>query len=185
VESSTGFIFYPGSRVDHRSYAPLLREIAARGYFVVLAPMPLSLALFHVDAADQVLAKYPEIEHWAIGGHSLGGVAAAEYASNHPVIEGLVLWAAYPTNDSLREKNLEVLSLYGSNDGLLPPARIEASHALLPADTLFIEIEGGNHSQFGSYGSQPIDGPASIPPEEQWAQVIEATVVFLESLSTP
>ena len=32
---TTGFIFYPGGRIDPRGYAPLLHTIAAEGYLVV------------------------------------------------------------------------------------------------------------------------------------------------------
>jgi pimeloyl-ACP methyl ester carboxylesterase len=184
VESSTGFIFYPGARVDYRSYAPVLRRIAARGYFVVLTPMPLNLALFNGNAADRVMAKYPEVEHWVIGGHSLGGVAAAGYAAGHPAIEGLVLWASYPANDALKDREIKALSIYGSNDALANAAKIDESRALLPPDTVYVEIAGGNHSQFGSYGLQPGDGAAGISPEEQWTQIGEATAAFLESISS-
>jgi hypothetical protein len=43
-------------------------------------------------------------------------------------------------------------------------------------------IEGGNHAQFGSYGPQEGDKPATISPEEQWEQVAAATVEFLKGL---
>ena len=36
------FIFYPGGRVDYRSYAPMLREIAMQGYQVFMVRMPLN-----------------------------------------------------------------------------------------------------------------------------------------------
>lgn len=81
---SAGFIFYPGGRVDYRAYAPLLSEISARGYLVVLVPMPLNLAVFGVEKARAVIEAFPEIKHWAIGGHSLGGSMAAQFTQNHP-----------------------------------------------------------------------------------------------------
>ena len=90
VEPVTGFIFYPGGRVDYRSYAAPLREIAAQGYLVVLVPVSLNLAFFDVNAAEPVLAAYPEIQHWVVGGHSLGGVASALFAKEQPQIEGII-----------------------------------------------------------------------------------------------
>jgi pimeloyl-ACP methyl ester carboxylesterase len=181
---TTGFIFYPGGLVDYRAYAPELKMIADHGYFVIVVDMPLNLAYFDVDAADDVLSKYPGITLWAIGGHSLGGVAASNYASTHlDGIDGVAFWASYPSNDSLKDMTVEVVSIYGTLDGLATPEDIEASKVLLPLQTVYVPIEGGNHAQFGAYGPQDGDNPASISPEEQWAQVVNATVAFLENLS--
>ena len=44
---------------------------------------------------------------------------------------------------------------------------IEASAAQLPPDATFVEIEGGNHAQFGYYGTTPTDGQADTPPPKQ------------------
>jgi hypothetical protein len=74
-----------------------------------------------------------------------------------------------------------VISIYGTKDmaGMEP---FDKSRLQLPADTQFVIIEGGNHAQFGSYGPQAGDNPATISPEEQWAQIADATAKFLESL---
>ncbi|HSQ40129.1 MAG TPA: alpha/beta hydrolase [Anaerolineales bacterium] len=180
---TTGFIFYPGGRVDYRAYAPVLRMIAEQGYFVALVKVNLNLAFFEINAADDVISAHPEVAHWAVGGHSLGGVAASSYASGRPeVVSGVVFWASYPADDSLKGLAIPVLSVFGSNDGLSTLDTIEESRALLPPDTVFVLVEGGNHAQFGSYGEQSGDNPALIPAEEQWAQVAEATAKFLETL---
>jgi len=177
----TGFIFYPGGKVDYRAYAPVLKMIADEGFFVVLVPVPLNLAFFDINAAAYVEMEYPEIKNWAVGGHSLGGVAAASYVSTHPDIKGLVLWASYPANDSLLTSGTKVISIYGTQDG--EKEKLDESHDLLPVDTKFVVIEGGNHAQFGSYGPQAGDNEAAISPEEQWSQVATATVEFLKGLS--
>ena len=77
--------------------------------------MPLNLAVFGTGKADAVIKAYPDIKHWAIGGHSLGGAMAAGFAHNHPdAIDGLVFWAAYPaSNNSLAGSNLKVTSISG------------------------------------------------------------------------
>jgi len=181
--TTTGFIFYPGGRVDYRAYAPVLRKIAAQGYFVALVKVKLNLAFFDVNAADKVIVSYPQIEHWAVGGHSLGGVAAALYTKDHlDKIRAIAFWASYPADDSLKNSNILVLSIYGSNDGLATGDKIDASKTLLPAHTQYIPIDGGNHGQFGSYGVQSGDNAATIAPEEQWSQVADATVRLLASL---
>jgi hypothetical protein len=184
VTPDTGFIFYPGGRVDEKAYALALREIAAQGYLVVLVPMPLNLAVFDPAAAADVIAAFPEIQHWAAGGHSLGGAMAANYAAANPGrLVGLVLWASYPAgSDDLTQSGLKVVSIYGSEDGLATGDKIDKSRALLPADTTWVKIQGGNHAQFGSYGAQAGDNPATISAEEQRGQVVEATVKLLETI---
>jgi hypothetical protein len=184
VTPDTGFIFYPGGRVDEKAYALALREIAAQGYLVVLVPMPLNLAVFDPAAAADVIDSFPPIQHWAAGGHSLGGAMAANYAAANPgVLDGLVLWASYPAgSDDLTESGLKVVSIYGSEDGLATGEKIDASRALLPVETTWVEIQGGNHAQFGSYGAQAGDNPATISPEEQRLQIVMATVKLLERL---
>lgn len=181
---TTGFIFYPGGRVDARSYAPEARAIAARGYLVVITPMPFNLAVFKPAAAAAVIAAHPEIERWAVGGHSLGGAMAANFVYTHPdAVQGLVLWAGYPAgNNSLADRTLPVVSIYGTNDGLASQFEMGASRALLPADARFVPIEGGNHAQMGWYGPQGGDGTATIAREAQQAQVVEATVALLAGL---
>lgn len=183
---TTGLVFYPGAHVDYRSYAPALRKVAAQGYLVVLLRVPLNLAIFGPNAAAPALAAYPEIQHWAVGGHSLGGVVAAQYAaSNLGKVHGLVFWASYPPDDRLLHSTLQVASIYGTEDALATPQKINASIDWLPITTRYIQIDGGNHAQFGDYGPQPGDHPAAILPEEQWNQAAAATVEMLQSLAMP
>lgn len=179
---TTGLIFYPGGRVDPRAYAPPARALAERGYLVAVTPVLLNLAIFDPDRASAVIAAHPEIDRWLIGGHSLGGTTAAMYANRHPdAVDGVVFWAAYPAGgDSLADRtDLTVTSIYGTLDGLATPAKIEASIPLLPADAQFVTIEGGNHAQFGWYGDQSGDNPATISREDQQAQVVAATAAAL------
>jgi pimeloyl-ACP methyl ester carboxylesterase len=178
-EADLGFIFYPGGRVDYRSYAPLAHRIAAEGYRVIIVSMPLNLAVFAPGRAAQVIQAYPEIEDWVIGGHSLGGAMAANYVYRHPqAVQGLVLWASFPaSNNSLSDLDIPCLSIYGSQDGEVE--KIRESAALLPADTRWVEITGGNHAQFGWYGPQSGDGQATIGHDEQQEAILTATLDFL------
>ena len=177
----TGLIFYPGGRVDARAYAPPAKEIAAQGYLVVVVPMPFGLATLGVDRAADVIAAFPEIEHWAIGGHSLGGAMAAQFVARHPgAVEGLVLWAAYPPDDvNLSEFDLQVVSIYGTLDGLATPAEVVNAKPQLPPTAGFLSIIGGNHAQFGHYGPQRGDNPAETSHASQQAQAIAYTLAVL------
>jgi hypothetical protein len=183
-QPTTGLVFYPGGKVDARAYAPLAHNLAAAGYLVVIPPMPLHLAVFAPDVALSIEAAYPAVTHWVVGGHSLGGSMAAQFVFNHPdKVQGLVLFASYPgNNNSLANFTLKVVSVSGSLDGLATPAKIEASRPLLPAGTTWVVIQGGNHGQFGWYGDQSGDHPASISREEQQAQAEAAVLELLKSI---
>jgi len=183
-QPETGFIIYPGGRVDYRAYAPAARQIAAQGYLVVIVPMPLNLAVFNPAAASAVITANPQIKRWAIGGHSLGGAMAANFAKAQPAaVHGLVLWASYPAaSDDLSASNLKVVSISGSLDGLSTVDKVNASRPLLPASTTWVQIAGGNHAQFGWYGDQAGDNPATISRASQQEQMVTATVRLLESV---
>jgi hypothetical protein len=180
----TGFIFYPGGHVDYRSYAPIAQEIASHGYMVSIIRMPLSLAVFGIDNADEVITTYPAIRYWVIGGHSLGGSMAASYAKNHDdTVQGMVFWASYPaTGDDLSSTSLKGLSTYGSNDLVLDRDNFNATLPLLPRGTIMKVIQGGNHAQFGNYGPQPGDGNATISAADQQKQAADLTVRLLRAV---
>lgn len=182
---TVGFIFYPGAKVLPESYAPAMRAIAQEGYLVVIVPMPLNFAIFNATAADGVIAQFADIQTWAIGGHSLGGAMSARYAHDNPAkISGLILWASYPeASKSLAERDMAVASIYGSLDGLATPDTVLGSRPYLPTDTAFVEIVGGNHANFGWYGDQPGDNPATISREAQTAQIVDATLAVLDQLA--
>lgn len=185
-DPSIGFIIYPGGRVDARAYAAVAQQIAGESFLVVIVPMPLNLAITNANAATEVMAAYPQIESWVIGGHSLGGAMAARYAYAHPgTVEGLVLWAAYPaeSDDLTNREDLVVSSIYGTEDGLATVEKVESSRHRLPPSSSFVAISGGNHAQFGSYGDQSGDRPANISRAQQQRLVVEATLAVLYALT--
>ena len=111
--ATRGFIFYPGGKVEHRAYEPLLAELAREGVLCVIVKMPFNLAVLDINAADGIQDEYPEVEEWYIGGHSLGGSMAASYLEkNAEDYEGLILLGSYSTAD-LSDTDLKVLSIYG------------------------------------------------------------------------
>jgi hypothetical protein len=110
---------------------------------------------------------------------------AARFAHGHPsTVHGLVLWASYPAaSDDLSDRgDLAVASIYGTLDGLATEDKIAASRPLLPPDTRWVAIEGGNHAQFGWYGPQPGDNPATIGREAQQRETVAATLALLNAV---
>jgi triacylglycerol esterase/lipase EstA (alpha/beta hydrolase family) len=182
--SMTGFIFYPGGHVNYKSYAPAAYRLAEKGAMVVIVPMPLNLAVLNPDAASQVIKAYPAIKYWVLGGHSLGGAMAAYYAYQNPgQVSGLVLWAGYPAqSNNLSKSTFPVISIYGSLDGLATGEKLQSTKSLLPPDTKFVEINGGNHAQMGYYGNQAGDHSAAISREEQQSILVDTTWNFIKGL---
>ena len=181
--ATTGLIIYPGAKVEPEAYAPLANKIAQAGYEVIITPMPLNFAIFDSNAADEVISKFPNIKNWVISGHSLGGVMAAKYDSENSNIKGVIFYASYPQGDELKDSNIEVTSIYGSLDGVADLEKIIGSKDLLPTSTTFVEITGGNHAQFGSYGEQSGDNPAEISADEQIEKAANASIELLDKIS--
>lgn len=172
---STALIFYPGGKVEYTAYVPLGHQLAQRGITCFLVRMPGNLAIADIDRADDIIASHPEIDTWYIGGHSLGGAAAAMYLKEHPsACTGLVLLAAYATDD-LSQSGIDVLSVYGTEDGVLDRETYADCLNHLPAGYREQVIEGGCHAGFGCYGAQEGDGQPSITGDAQ--QTITADAI--------
>jgi len=185
VSPDTGFIFYPGGRIDPQGYAPLMKVIASQGFLVVIPEMPINMAVFNSNIADDVIVFFPQINHWVIGGHSVGGTMAAQYSQKHPdEIDGLVIWASYPAdNADLSDYDIPVISIYGSLDPRVNDESISKRQHLLPDHTQYIRIQGGDHHQFGFYEINPEDNLATISRASQHEQILQATLNLMDSLS--
>lgn len=179
----TGFIFYPGGRVDPQAYAGLMRTIAEAGHLVVVPSMPINMAIFNPNVANEIIAAYPEIERWVIGGHSVGGTAAALYVSGNPnQVAGLAIWSSYPADNSdISDRVIPVILLYGGNEIRVTDESVGARQHLLPPDTLYIKIEGGDHHQFGAYQLTSEPDLATISRESQHTQILAATLDLLQA----
>jgi len=184
IKPTVGLVFYPGARVDARAYAALLRPLARAGYLVVVLKEPFGFALAAPRQAGSPIEVHPEIRHWAVGGHSLGGTAAAEYAGTAGKVKGLLLWACYPAGPILRT-DLKVASVFGTADALATPAEIAASRPHLPRGTTFVPVRGAVHAFFGDYGEQPDDGTPTVARAAAQAQILAASVRLLASLPPP
>ena len=177
AQYDSAVIFYPGGKVEALAYIPLMEHCAREGVLAVLMPMPFNLAVLAKDAAEPIPEQFPQVQHWYMAGHSLGGSMAASFAADQEWVEGLILLAAYSTEDV---QNIPVLSIYGSADGVLNMEKYEKYRANLPDDLTEIVIEGGNHAGFGLYGAQKGDGEAAISNAEQIARTAQEIAVFVQ-----
>ena len=107
---------------------------------------------------------------------------AAKVAYVHPdAFNALILFASYPAGKSndLSTSMLKVLSISGSLDAFVTKEKIEAKKPFLPLQTIYYDIQGGNHSQFGNYGLQKGDNQATTASEVQMDQIVEAVIAFM------
>lgn len=163
----TGLIFHQGARVDAKAYAPFMRELAERGILTVLIDSPFNLAFFGMNKPNGIQEKFPQVKSWYIGGHSMGAEVAGEYLNKHvDEYDGLLLIAGFVTND-FSKTDLNVLSVYGGNDGVLTGGAYDECLSHLPDGYKEYIIEGGNHSGFAYYGPQKGDNEAKISKDEQ------------------
>ena len=173
IPSDTALIFYPGAKVEYTAYAPILDKLRQNGITCVLVEMPFNLAILNKNAADEVFEELPNIENWFIGGHSMGGAMASSYAADHKdKVKGLILLGAYIYGDVSPENALTVYGTLNSN--------LEKN---IDYTENVVIIEGGNHAQFGNYGEQKGDPPATISREEQQNIAVTEILDFIQGKS--
>lgn len=173
----TGLLFIPGAKVQAEAYAHVLSALVDGGTTIVISKPILNLAFFDPRPMTTFTDVAPDVARWYVGGHSLGGVKACQFAEDQSV-QGLVLLGSYCAND-LSDDDIAVLSIGGSRDGLSTPDDIRAAADQLPAGAEFVQIDGSNHAQFGDYGSQPGDGTATISDAVATARIDELLTGFL------
>ena len=179
-EITQGIVFYPGGKVEEIAYAPLLLEFAENGYEVYLVKMPAKLAIFGMNKAEDIFEEVSHIKEWTMMGHSLGGAMAASFSAKHEEeVDALVLLAAYSTED-LTEKDIDVFSIYGSEDKVLNMEKYQEYRGNLPENVVEAVIDGGNHAYYGYYGEQDGDGVADITQKEQQKSVVDIVLSWRE-----
>lgn len=171
--NDTVLIFYPGAKVEYTSYLPMFVELANQGVDCYLVEMPFNIAFLGQNSADSII-NTTNYSTYVISGHSLGGVAASSYMNQSGRCDGLILFAAYPTE----KIDKPVLSIYGSEDKVLDKNRYDDSKPLMSNITEYV-IDGGNHAQFGYYGNQSGDGMANISAENQQNQTVYKILEFV------
>jgi pimeloyl-ACP methyl ester carboxylesterase len=184
--TSPALVFFPGALVDPRAYAPLAQAVASAGYPVILVELPRRGAFGGADApelASRIRSVIPAGGPRPIvaGGHSRGAVVATRIAAENPArLAGLlIVGSSHPRDHDLSSLEIPVTKIVGTRDGLASPAEVRGNAALLPPHTRWLWIEGGNHSQFGWYGFQPMDRWPGIDASVQRAALIGGVLDLL------
>ena len=198
---------YAGAKIRPESYAPLALELSETldGAGVLVLQSPFNVYAFKPATVEKVLAAYPSIT--CVAGHSIGGLWAAEFCRD---LEDSGSWPAAGLNFFYMGVHGKSVSLEPFRDLpfgkvgwsvatedvtfqrcidddecdtslSLAEAYIEEVSAQLPATAQISLIEGGNHEQYGSYGSPGYskglaykDLVAKISAADQCAQVAAA-----------
>jgi pimeloyl-ACP methyl ester carboxylesterase len=140
-----------------------------------------------LNRAVNAMRRLPQVRRWIVAGHSRGGEIASRLAQTQaPSLAGLVLiGTSHPRDISLAHLRMPVMRIYGTRDTVADVEKLERTKPNLPPHTQHVRIDGGNHSQFGSYGFQPGDWPATISREEQHAQTLAAVLSMLPRIRPP
>ncbi|WP_235296931.1 alpha/beta hydrolase [Portibacter marinus] len=186
TSSETLFLYYPGGLVDPHAYISMLNGVVKSGYPVLIIKVTGNLAIANVGKARKIVEEFTEFNHYVLGGHSLGAaVSCIAAARDKQIFDGLVIMAGYPTeNASLADWDQGTLLVFdASHDEIINRLKLEEAKAFFPqiervdltedleeptaGKTIWVEISGGNHSQYGDYGFQHGDGEATISMEMQ------------------
>ncbi|WP_226668968.1 alpha/beta fold hydrolase [Metabacillus litoralis] len=182
--SNIGIVLYPGGKVEPEAYSYYGKQLANKGYLVVIPKVRFNFALFDSNKATKIIENYPSIGKWVIGGHSLGGVAAVKFAYEHPKkIDGVFLLGSYPSEgNDLSKTNTPILSIYAEMDGLTTVEKINETKKFLSSNATMHEIKGGNHGQFGVYGKQKGDNEAEISVKKQQDEMVSVTSEWIKQI---
>jgi len=182
-----GFALLPGGLIHPHAYVPFVRALADAGVPAAIVELPFRQAPTE-SSRDEVWRRVEAVRAaWGPGrplvlaGHSRGAALAGRFASEHPeALAGLVLiGTTHPRDQDLSGVSFPVLKVLGSRDCVADPADARANAHRLPPGTQWVEIAGGNHAQFGHYGSQFNDCQATISREAQQLQAREAVLELL------
>ena len=191
-QQPTGFIFFPGGMVGPEAYAPMSRALSKQGFNPFILKLPFGSAPLAsqqtsvMEHALEIMEANESIQYWVVGGHSRGAAIAARFAHLYgEYFDGLILiGTSHPKEEAfdLSSTTLAVTKIYATNDGLASVEEVEAGSQFLPDDTKWVLIEGGNHSQFGYYGSQLGDNAATISRERQQELTVNAILSALNNV---
>ena len=184
VTNGNCVIFYHGAHTKPEAYAPLLSLFASEGYTVFAPKFPFYLANLGKNKAGAIMAKEElagGCSKWIGVGHSLGGYALSEYvAKNLEDFETVMLLGAkrISKNEGFSSYAGAIANVIGSRDEVVGQSRFWKNRTLLPSKAGIVTLPGGNHAQYGDFGTLIRDDEAEISAEEQWKMTLETLMIL-------
>lgn len=178
------FVLYPGALVRPQAYEWLGRALAAEGVVTLIPEFAFDLPVTDPGRAASVAGTLAPGLPRVVGGHSLGGAMAAQYAADHPdAVAGLVLLAAYPPDAvDLSGAAFPAVSLLAEHDGVAQAEKVTDGVRRLPAGTELVVVEGAVHSFFGRCGPQAGDGVPTVPRATAETRIVATLDAFFAAL---
>lgn len=167
-EPTKGLILYGDAGVSPKAYVPLGMLLAQKGYLVVIPSFLLNSPDLDGQTIKKIISDHNEITLWAVAGHGSGGEAMSGLLESNPKVKGAIFLASYPGDKvDLSKSSLRFVSITGTMDHILDKETYEARKSKLPANTMFVKIEGGNYAYFANYAD---DSAAEISRNDQQIQ---------------
>lgn len=165
--AKTGVIIYPSEKTDTRSYLKLSNMLARDGYRVVITKYMFNYPAIAKNPAKKVIDSNSDIKNWYIVAHSRSGELALRNAANEKNVSGVAFMGAYPIGDNLKLINKPVLTIWGTQDGIIDFTKFEEYKQNLPEKSYLHEIVGGNNTGFSDSKTFEGDNQPTIDRDEQ------------------
>ena len=186
VARRTGLLFFAGALVSPHAYVPMARRLAEEGRPVAIVKLP-ARCLGGASCLPGAVARARDFMRrhgpgrWVVGGHSRGAAAAVMLVARDGAgVDGLLLvGSSHPRETDLQAFRPPVTKVFGTRDGLADTAEVRRYAMLLPPQTRFVPVVGGNHAQFGWYGPQFGDHRATITRQQQQMLLLDAIRALL------
>jgi pimeloyl-ACP methyl ester carboxylesterase len=177
-----GMVFLPGGGVDPNAYVPLVRRIADTGVPIAIVRLPWRMAFSKSAEAEtwnrvlRARGRLGAARPLVLAGHSRGAALSGRFSFTHDrELAGLIMiGTTHPRDEDLSQLTIPVLKIAATRDCVADMDATRANAKNLPASTTWVVIEGGNHAQFGYYGSQLGDCSADISREVQQQRTLDA-----------
>lgn len=174
AQPKKNIVIVPGGKVKPDSYRYLAVRLALEGFDVTIVKTVFDLAILTPNYGARFLRD--DLENVVIG-HSLGGTVGSLFSAADERVGEIVFLASYPIADVTQKR---ALIITGEFDSVLDQSSLLESVDFLPDHSVYYEIAGGNHAQFGWYGPQTGDSEATIDTLSQQDIIIQEIINFIE-----